>query len=199
MAILTARSATCTKWRLKPSTATQIKGSQQRPWFNAMLLSAAWQKNRERKTKCRTAGGSWHVRSAPSAPTFSQQASIWYVAWWQTNVRNEPCVGEGCENELTRSSWKANEFICVPLPFKNTHPLWLIHSPKGCSEKLDCELNGRQKTLVRNDTCGSPYLLGFTNAPHSVGLFLFLPSHLPFLKSALTLILICLHLFYVQN
>lgn len=55
----------------------------------------------------------------------------------------------------------------------------------------ECEPNGRQKTLVLNDTCGSPYSLSFTNAPHSVGLFPLLPSLLPSLKSALTFIQIC--------
>lgn len=195
MAISTARSATCTKYsytdKWQPTTAVIQRHAAQRH-----VAETPREKNKM--------SYGWRVvaRVFGAICANIQSASVNMICSMMADKCEECALRGGglwetraVRNELTRSSWKANEFICAPLPFKNTHPLWLIHSPKGCSEKLDCELNGRQKSLVCSDTCGSPHLLVFTNAAHSVGLFLLLPSFLPFLKSALTLILICLHLF----
>lgn len=59
------------------------------------------------------------------------------------NQSNMNACGRGMKNDLTCSSRRLNELICLLLPFKNKTnkmiQLWLILPQKCCLEKFYCE------------------------------------------------------------
>lgn len=151
MALLTekwpAHTATCSKWRLEAKHG-YIRNAEKNQWqpIAAMIhLGAVWchvAGNHERKQNVTqfVCWGRWcvcAVRHLCYRVTFSQWASIWYVAWWQTNLSNMcACVGGLWKTiRLVAHEKQMTSFVCCCL--SNNDPLWLIHSPKGFLEKFD--------------------------------------------------------------
>lgn len=76
--------------------------------------------------------------------TFSRGPSAWHVTWWLKNQSNMNACGRGMKNDLTCSSWRLNELICLLLPFKNKKKNKMIHygwyiPQKCCLERFYCE------------------------------------------------------------
>lgn len=153
-----AHTATCSKWRLEAKHG-YIRNGKKTQWqpITAMIhLRAVWchvagKHNWKQNVTQFVCWGRWcvcAVRHLCYRVTFSQWASIWYVAWWQTNLSNMcACVGGLWKTiRLVAHEKQMTSFVCCCL--SDNDPLWLIHSPKGFLEKFDCELNGRQTTLI---------------------------------------------------
>lgn len=127
----------------KPSTATVSTKRQQtannhiiRIQLTFVLFDAMWQGNMGENKNVALLRVMVCVAVSPHhlcyRVTFSRGPSVWHVAWWQTNLSNMCTCRRGMKNDVTCSSWRANEFICLLLPFKrrsimaNTFPKMLL-------------------------------------------------------------------------